>query len=184
MSCCQRQSVRGERGSHALTSSSQSQYRETHRGLSSECFFGFGSVLVTFPRCELCPNMLMTPLLMEGYSGVSAGPLWSVWPSGSQWGHGPLHQTLATARPCQTNYWRIFIKNCIKAGGRELFRQFCGGFRENLMQATFPGIKLKTQSRHFSCFKDCRFGFMNNAPSYSTTKLNRFLSLDEKCFLS
>ena len=41
MSCCQRQSVRGERGSHAQTSSSQSQYRETHRGQSSECFFWF-----------------------------------------------------------------------------------------------------------------------------------------------
>ena len=55
----------------------------------------------------------------------------------------------------------------------------------NLMQneETFLRIKLKSQSHNFSCFKDCRFGFMNNASqilqqnsTYSRTNEKRFLS--------
>ena len=55
----------------------------------------------------------------------------------------------------------------------------------NLMQneETFLRIKLKSQSHNFSCFKDCRFGFMNNA-SQILQQNSTYFRTNEKQFLS
>ena len=55
----------------------------------------------------------------------------------------------------------------------------------NLMQneETFLRIKLKSQSHYFSCFKDCRFGFMNNA-SQILQQNSTYFRTNEKQFLS
>ena len=54
----------------------------------------------------------------------------------------------------------------------------------NLMQnaETFLRIKSKSQSHNFSCFKDCRFGFMNNA-SHILQQNSTDFRTNEKRFL-
>ena len=112
---------------------------------------------------------------------------WS--PSGSslQGGHGPLHSAswgIGNSQPLSDELLEGFsLKTASKQASN-----FSDNFLEdslNLMQneETFLRIKLKSQSHYFSCFKDCRFGFMNNA-SQILQQNSTYFRTNEKQFLS